>query len=179
MARKIHGESIPAKISTHSCSGSTVLRQLSTFGSEDSRRIGPSKNQHSQLLREHCPAAAEYVWLGRFTENRSQQKSAPTVAQGALSFGSLVRVIGTNKHYRLTGQEAQKLSICFTYITFNAYIVILLHSLLILCADYRHHELRRLLRKATTRPNPHSRELRPMVHPHEEMADRRRPMECC
>jgi len=66
----------------------SILRQLSTFGSEDSRRIDPSKNQHPQLLREHCPAAAEYVWLGRFTENRSQQKSALTVAQGALSCGS-------------------------------------------------------------------------------------------
>jgi len=60
-----------------------------------------------------------------------------------------------NKHYCLTKQKIQKLFICFTYIIFNAYIVILLYSLLILHVNYHHHELQQLLYKATTHLNSH------------------------
>ncbi len=157
----------------------------------------------THLLGKQAPSVAEYVWLRRFKKNQSQQKSAftvthestvlsaawytscwidkqaLTVAQKALFFDSLIWVIEMNKHYCLTEQETQKLSICFTYIIFNAYIVILLYSLLILHVNYHHHELQQLLYKVTTHLNSYLWELQPMIHSHEKMTDRKRSMKCC
>jgi len=84
-----------------------------------------------------------------------------------------------NKHYYLTKQKIQKLSICFTYIIFNAYIVILLYSLLILCVNYHHHELQQLLYKATTHLNSYLQELQSMIYFYEKMTDKRRSIKCC
>ncbi len=83
-----------------------------------------------------------------------------------------------NKHYCLTEQEAQKLFIYFTYIIFNAYIVILLYSLLILCANYHHHELQQLLYKAMTHLNSHLQELQSMIHFYKKITDKRRSIKC-
>ena len=71
-----------------------------------------------------------------------------------------------NKHYYLTEQKTQKFFICFIYIIFNVYIVILLYALLILCADYHYHELQQLLYKAMIYLNSHSQELQSMIYFH-------------
>ncbi len=84
-----------------------------------------------------------------------------------------------NKHYYLTKQEIQKLFICFTYIIFNIYIVILLYSLLILHANYHHHKLQQLLYKVMTHLNSHSQELQSMIYSYEKIADERRSIKCC
>jgi len=84
-----------------------------------------------------------------------------------------------NKHYYLTEQKAQKLSICFTYIIFNVYIVILLYSLLILYVNYHHHELQQLLYKVTTHLNSYLQELQSMIYFYEKMTNKRRSIKYC
>ena len=84
-----------------------------------------------------------------------------------------------NKHYCLTKQKIQKLSIYFTYIIFNVYIVILLYALLILHINYYHHKLQQLLYKAMICFNSHSQELQSMIHSHKKMTDKRRSMKYC
>ncbi len=84
-----------------------------------------------------------------------------------------------NKHYCLTKQEIQKFSICFIYIIFNAYIIILLYSLLILHVNYHHHELQQLLYKVTIHFNSHSQELQSIIHFYEKITDKRKSIKCC
>jgi len=84
-----------------------------------------------------------------------------------------------NKHYYLTKQKTQKLSIYFIYIIFNTYIVILLYSLLILCINYHHHKLQQLLYKATTHLNSYLQELQSMIHSYKKIINKKRSIKCC
>ena len=91
------------------------------------------------------------------------------------AYGSLVWVDTTNKHQPLLCQlqvdHTQFLPICFLFNSSNTFTSFLWPL-------PGHHELQQLFCKEMTCPTSYLWELWSMVHPHEEMANRQRPLVC-